>query len=209
MARRVFFSFHYEGDVLRVGQIRNSGLTKIGIESAGFIDHAEWESLKQRGKAAIQKWIDEQLQGSSVTVVLIGPETAEREWIEYEIKESYKRGNGLLGIYIHNVKDLKGETARKGKNPITNCRIRHIKTYDWVRDEGYGNFSQWVENAYKQAEQRKAKEKQQREDAKPLITDAVLGFAMLIGVVIVGIAGLVALFGGLNKNNDNDQRYLN
>ena len=26
MARRVFFSFHYDNDILRVGQIRNSGV---------------------------------------------------------------------------------------------------------------------------------------------------------------------------------------
>jgi hypothetical protein len=147
MARRVYFSFHHGGDILRVGQIRNSGLTKLGIQSAGFIDHADWEAIKQKGKTAIKNWVDEQLQGSSVTVVLIGEDTADREWVEYEIKESFERGNGLLGIYIHNVKDLKGETSNKGKNPITRCRIRNIKTYDWVRDNGYGNFNQWVENA--------------------------------------------------------------
>ena len=206
MARRVFFSFHHEGDILRIGQIRNSGLTKLGIEEASFIDNAEWESVKQRGKGAIQNWIDDQLKGTSVTVVLIGTDTSDREWVEYEIKESFKRGNGLIGIFIHNVKDLNGKTAKKGKNPITKYRIRNIKTYDWVRDDGYGNLNQWVENAYKQAEQRKAEEKQRKEDAKPVELDAILGIAMLIGLVIVG---LVALFGGSNKNNGSNQRFLN
>jgi len=205
MARKVFFSFYHEGDVLRIGQIRNSGLTKLGIESAGFIDKADWESIELRGKGAVQTWINEQLKGTSVTVVLIGTDTADREWVEYEIKESFKRGNGLIGIFIHNVKDLNGKTSKKGKNPITKYRVRNIKTYDWVRDEGYGNFSQWVENAYKQAEQRKAEEKQRREDAKPVSAGDVLGVVVIIGLVI---AFLIAIFSGPNKNNDNDQRIL-
>lgn len=205
MARRVFFSFHYEGDILRIGQIRNSGLTKLGIEQAGFIDNAEWESIKLRGKDAIQNWIDEQLNGTSVTVVLIGSDTADREWVEYEIKESYKRGNGLLGIFIHNVKDLNGKVGKKGINPITKCRIRNIKTYDWVRDGGYNNLSQWVENAYKQAEQRKGEEKQRREDAKLANAGDVLGVVVIVGLLI---AFLIAIFSGPNKNNDNNQRTL-
>jgi len=85
MARRVFFSFHYERDILRVGQIRNSGITKSGVESAGFIDAASWESVKRQGDEAIKRWISSQLDGTSVTVVLIGAETSQREWVKYEI----------------------------------------------------------------------------------------------------------------------------
>ena len=39
-------------------------------------DAAEWESIKRKGDAAIQNWIGEQLQNTSVTVILIGTETA-------------------------------------------------------------------------------------------------------------------------------------
>ncbi len=39
MARRVFFSFHYERDVWRAGQVRNSWVTK-DREEAGFWDAA-------------------------------------------------------------------------------------------------------------------------------------------------------------------------
>ncbi len=89
MARRVFFSFHYERDILRVGQIRNSGITKPDLESAGFIDAASWESLKRQGDDAIKRWINSQLDGTSVTVVLIGAQTSERDWVKYEIEQSY------------------------------------------------------------------------------------------------------------------------
>ncbi len=130
-------------------------------------------------------------------MVLIGSETADREWVEYEIKESYKKGSGLLGIYIHNVKDLNGKTSEKGKNPITKCRIRNIETYDWVRDNGYNNLSQWVENAYNQSKQRLEEQKARRDDAKPINLGNALGFA---AVMLLVIGGLAALFGGSDKN---------
>src|SRR5262245_54463614 len=120
MARRVFFSFHYDNDILRVGQIRNSGIVlATGDTSAGFIDSASWESVKKQGDAAIKKWIDNELGGTSVTVVLIGSQTANRPWINYEIKESVGRGNGLLGVYIHSVLDLNRRTDAKGENPFS------------------------------------------------------------------------------------------
>src|SRR5438067_7743926 len=106
MARRVFFSFHHQGDIKRVGQIRNSWVTKANQEDAGFVDAADWESIKRRGDDVVKRWIATQLDGTSVTVVLIGSETADRPWVLYEIAESHNKGNGLLGISIHNCKDL-------------------------------------------------------------------------------------------------------
>ncbi len=158
--RRVFFSFHYARDVGRIGQIRNSWLTKG--ESSKFLDAADWESIKQRGDDAIKGWIDEQLKGTSVTVVLIGAETASRRWVRYEIKQSIDRKNGLLGIYIHNVKDFRtGATDDKGENPFSKhfnftpacgqivypcCRY-----YDWVNDNGQADLPSWIETAARQA----------------------------------------------------------
>src|SRR5689334_8475585 len=105
MARRVFFSFHYERDIFRVSQIRNSGMIREKYERAGFIDHADWESLERQGEDAIKRWINGQLSGASVTVVLIGAETFDRKWVNYEIQQSYSDGKGMLGIYIHQLKD--------------------------------------------------------------------------------------------------------
>jgi hypothetical protein len=91
-------------------------------------------------------------------VVLIGAGTANREWINYEIIESAKRKNGLLGIYIHNVRDLNGQTTTKGANPFDYLSWDEGKgaklsttypTYDWVSDNGRQNLSAWVEAAAK------------------------------------------------------------
>jgi hypothetical protein len=70
MARRVFFSFHYKRDGWRVAQVRNSWVTKPDKEAAGYIDAASWEELERQGDEAIKRWINNQLTGTSVTVVL-------------------------------------------------------------------------------------------------------------------------------------------
>ena len=81
MARKVFFSFKYE-DVTRAMVVRNSWVTQ---DSAGFIDAVDFEKIKKQGDAAIQKWIDGQLLGTSVTVVLVGKETCTSRWVKYEV----------------------------------------------------------------------------------------------------------------------------
>src|SRR6185312_7999960 len=113
MARNTFFSFHYENDVWRANIVRQSWVTK-DREAAGFLDAADFEKVKKGGDAAIKKWIDNQLIGTSVTAVLIGAETHNREYVKYELEQSWKRGNGIVGIYIHSVKNSDGKTSAKG-----------------------------------------------------------------------------------------------
>lgn len=148
MARRVFFSFHYERDVWRAGQIRNSWVTKPDRESAGFWDAAKWEEVKKKGDDAIKQWIRNQISGTSVTVVLIGAETALREYVRYEIQHSWDSGNNLMGIYIHNMKDVNGRADVKGADPFSAMGFTGIPTYDWVSESGYTNLGSWVEHAY-------------------------------------------------------------
>jgi Thoeris protein ThsB, TIR-like domain len=141
MARRTFFSFHYERDVWRAGQVRNSWVTKDDREAAGFWDSAKWEEVKKKGADAIHGWIDEQLKGTSVTVVLIGAETSTRKYVDYEIAESHKKRNGMLGVYIHNMKDSNGKTDTKGANPFGNWTFKdadgNVITYPTVRRQLY------------------------------------------------------------------------
>ncbi len=157
MARRTFFSFHYDRDIWRVSQIRNSWVCKPSIEEAGFIDKASWEAIKKQGDEAIERWINNQLNGTSVTTVLIGAETAGRQWVNYEIKKSYERGNGLLGVCIHNCKDQNQQTDFKGSNPFDYLKVGDVlfsqmyPTYDWVYDKGYDNIGDWIEAAARKA----------------------------------------------------------
>jgi MTH538 TIR-like domain (DUF1863) len=158
MARKVFFSFHYENDVARANQIRNSWVTR---DAAGFVDKAEFEKVEREGDSAVKRWINAQLSGTSVTVVLIGAFTNEREYIKYELQQSHAKGNGLLGIYIHQCKNLSGLVSVKGSNHFGEIGkdaagkavyfSSAYKSYDWVDDGGYNNIDKWIESAAKAA----------------------------------------------------------
>src|SRR3546814_18533204 len=76
---------------------------------------AEFEEAKRRA-GGIEKWIEEQLKGTSVTEVLFGAETYDREWVRHEIKRSYELGKGLLAIDIHSVKDPDRKSVVQGKS---------------------------------------------------------------------------------------------
>ena len=39
------------------------------------------EEVKRKGKASIEKWIDDNMYGKSCVVVLVGSETANRPWV--------------------------------------------------------------------------------------------------------------------------------
>ena len=153
MARRIFFSFHYERDAWRAGQVRNSNVVSAEDRN-GFIDSAEWESIKKKGDAAVQNWIEEQLKNTSVTVVLIGAETASREWVQHEIVTSWNRGNGLVGVRIHNIKDHNQKIDLAGRNPFEDLKLPDgtvlssvCKTYDWLTDDGRTNLGKWADEA--------------------------------------------------------------
>ena len=119
----MFFSFHYERDAWRAGQVRNCNVI-AREDQTGVIDAVEWQSIKNSGNAAIKRWIADQLEGTSATAVLIGAETADRDWVLHEIEESWNRGNGVFGIWIHNVKDSDKNTDVPGANPLTGLLSR-------------------------------------------------------------------------------------
>ena len=54
--------------------------------------------MKKQGDRAVKDWIDRQLKNTSVTVVLIGSETSNRPYVQYEIKKSYEAltASGLI-----------------------------------------------------------------------------------------------------------------
>lgn len=141
MARKVFFSFEYEHDVSRAMVVRKSWVTKTK-EAANVIDAAAFEAVKQKGDAKIKEWIDRQLDGTSVTVVLLGSHTCKSKFVKYEIEQSIARGNGILQIDISNIEDFDGKTSRCC-GPMYNALL-----YNWKSDDGYNNLALWVEIAY-------------------------------------------------------------
>jgi hypothetical protein len=142
MARRIFFSFHYQRDVWRVNQIRSIP-NVTGCAAAGFQDASIWEDAKRKGDAAIKKLIDDGLNNTSVTVVCLGNQTAGRKYINYEIDQSLARGNGIVGIQVHHLKNQKGETDTPGSIP-SKIEANGFKSYKYTDTE---NLAKHIEEA--------------------------------------------------------------
>lgn len=146
MARRVFFSFNYDRDVWRVNQIRSIP-NVTGIAAAGFQDSSLWEEARKKSDATIKRMIDKALEYTSVTVVCVGYGTADRKYINYEIEKSLERGNGLLAVQIHHLKNSKGETNFPGRIP-SKIVAAGFKAYKYVNKE---RLAVWIEEAAKLA----------------------------------------------------------
>jgi hypothetical protein len=145
MARRAFFSFHYQRDVWRVNQVRNIP-NVTGCAAAGFQDASLWEEAKKKGDATIKAMIDKALENTSVTVVFVGSQTSGRKYINYEIDQSIARGNGLVAVQIHHLKDRNGNVDPPGAIP---AKISgKYKAYKYV---DHDSLARWIEEAAKAA----------------------------------------------------------
>lgn len=192
MAKRVFFSFHYQ-DVIdfRANVVRNHWLTKPDREAAGFYDASIWESARKQGDIALKKLINGGLENTSNTCILIGSQTYARPWVRYEILKSFKKGNHIFGVHINSIKGKDSNIKSVGPNPLLYVGVTFsdngktatlwekngdkwvqydkidgsatyqvnvtqeyhgngynlagwFNTYDWVANDGYNNFSNWV-----------------------------------------------------------------
>ncbi len=126
--RQVFYSFHFKNDSWRAGQVRNIGV----VEGNTPVSSNDWEEVKKKGDNSIEEWINKQMNYRSCVILLIGSETSSRKWCKYEIKRAWKEGKGIVGIYIHNLKDLYGEQDSKGSNPLKKFCID--KTFNYIAE---------------------------------------------------------------------------
>lgn len=158
MARKVFYSFHYQNDHWRVQQVMKMGV----IEGQPLLSSQRWEEVQKAGKAAIEAWIAQQMKDKSVVVVLIGSETSTRPWVRHEIIKAWNDGKGLLGVYIHGLKDEHGYASLKGKNPFDGVKMKdgtlmskYVSVYEPIGSTSQDKYDyikrglpNWVEAAY-------------------------------------------------------------
>lgn len=117
MARRTFFSFHYKPDVSRAWVVKNSQIVK-DREDAGFLDSSAFEEAQRKDPASLKRFLQKEMDGSSVVCALAGAETALRRWVRFEIMQGIWDGRGIFGIRIHTIADLNQKTTTAGPNPL-------------------------------------------------------------------------------------------
>lgn len=164
MAKRVFFSFHYQ-DVIdfRANVVRNHWMTKPDREEAGYFDASIWENARRQGEEALKRLINGGLDNTSNTCVLIGSDTYARPWVRYEILKSFRKGNHLFGVHINGIKGKDQQTKTNGLNLFEHVGVTFSDDgetatlwekvgKDWVRYDkigGTANYSVSVEDPHK------------------------------------------------------------
>jgi hypothetical protein len=118
MARTVFFSFHYQRDIMRAQVVKQHHITKGNYTAAGFFDGSLEEKSKKEGDEVVRGMINRGLKGCTVLCVLIGKETYTRRWVDYEIFKSIELGMGELGIRIHQIADPHKGVDEYGASPF-------------------------------------------------------------------------------------------
>jgi hypothetical protein len=137
-----FFSFHYVPDVWRAWNVRNSwAVNPSEQEDRGFFDSSVFEASKKKGDDSLKGFLRDGLKNTSVTCVLTGTDTWQRRWVRYEIARSVVKGNGLLTVYIHDVKDSDGNTVTKGADPLAQMAVYKTSTGIFLAE---WNGNKWV-----------------------------------------------------------------
>jgi hypothetical protein len=155
----VFYSVHFDNDVMRVQQVRNMGIID-GDEPASA---NEWEQLK-RTSGGVERWIDQNMKYRRCVVVLIGEKTYSRPWVKHEIAKAWNEGRGLIGVNIHGLACPRNGTCSKGPNPFDYLKTqdgRPLSNFITVHDPWFNAYSEiksslstWVEQAVEQAKYR-------------------------------------------------------
>jgi hypothetical protein len=134
--RRVFISFDHD-DTEKVNGFM--ALRNI-LDNFDFYNHKLDRRINSNNPDYMAKVIsDEYIRPASVTIVLIGNNTANSQWVKWEIGESNRQGKGILGIRL---KDTQG-------NIPTGIPSNAIGS--WQPEK----FADWIEWAYQQSVKQK------------------------------------------------------
>ena len=119
--RNVFVSFNMDDEAqvkLLTTQAKDE---KFDLE---FRDYSVKEPFDEKWRAKVR----ERIKLTSATIVMIGPETANRPAVNYEIEESYRQGKKVIGVRIYKNKDHPIPKAMIEHNaPIINWRLTNIQ----------------------------------------------------------------------------------
>ncbi len=99
--RQVFISFHHKNEQSVVDDFVNAFSTYYDVFTDRSLDRAadsdDTEYLNQVCRDAIE--------GTSITIVIIGTETGKRKFVDWEIKHTLLKKHGLLAIFRPNLED--------------------------------------------------------------------------------------------------------
>lgn len=158
MNKKVFFCYDYENDTDRAMVVKEVW----GEPSDDFISTNEFSRLSIGSKVKLYDWIDKQLDGTVLTVILLGNKTLDMPYVQYAVKRSLEHKNGLLGIFINTIVSEsipKALDAEKYWRKNSTTQIDTVEGYpryfnevcsevhDFNSELGYTNLKNWIQSA--------------------------------------------------------------
>jgi hypothetical protein len=121
MARRVFISYQKKDkrakNLLRMQGGKNS---KIDLN---LNDQSPSKPFSNKWKTQMKKRIEK----ASATVVMIGKDTHKSKAVQWEIEQSRKVGNKIVGVQIHKGKHHRTPSALRKREELKRWKVENIK----------------------------------------------------------------------------------
>ena len=118
--RNVFISFHIE-DEDQVQLLRHQ--SKDNEFNLHFRDYSVKEPFDEKWKTNCR----EKIAQTSAMIVMIGPETASREAVDWEIREAIKQGKKVIGVRIYKDENHRIPSALRVHNcPVVKWKLAEI-----------------------------------------------------------------------------------
>jgi len=135
MPRRIFISYQHADQLTARGFNLMRYNENLGLE---FVGRHLLDPVKSSDPDYISRRIKEQISGSSVTVVLIGHQTAASQWVGREIQWSLDKQppNGILGIRLNAEAEI--------PQGLTDCGAEIL---EWYAPEDVHEFAEAIERA--------------------------------------------------------------
>lgn len=98
------FVSHYGGDEDKIKDVK-ALLVKQGYQVRdGSIKESEPNNAKNEDYIK-QGILSPQIKWAGCVIVLIGPKTASRKWVDWEINYAMKQGKRIIGVYLQGAKN--------------------------------------------------------------------------------------------------------
>lgn len=125
--RKVFVSYHHGGD-----QLYYNEFSRIFSGTLEIFEDTSLERAYNSDDADYVRWAIRQnnITGSSCTIVLCGTQTYERKYVDWEIKATLDKQHGLIGVWLPTL-PLLGNGTQKPDRLQDNL------------DSGYAKWLQW------------------------------------------------------------------
>jgi len=107
-SKNVFISHHHKDDKA-VTDFTNllAGKDYVIRNSSIRAKPSNTERLNQKkvSDATIERLIKMKMAWAGTVIVLVGSETHERKWVNWEIEQAHKQGKAILGVFMQGAKD--------------------------------------------------------------------------------------------------------